>query len=63
MTFGTQIKQIRTAHKLTQDELAHVLGYSGKGVIYRWESGRRVPHPYRQRGILDRLEEELEQSE
>lgn len=39
-TIGPKIKQFRKKHKLTQDELAVSLGYSGKSVIshlnYKW---------------------------
>ena len=38
-TIGPKIKQFRKKRKLTQDELAESLGYSGKSVITHIEKG------------------------
>lgn len=38
-TIGPKIKQFRKKRKLTQDELAESLGYSGKSVISHIEKG------------------------
>lgn len=38
-TIGPKIKQFREHRKLTQDELAESLGYSGKSVISHIEKG------------------------
>ena len=38
-TIGPKIKQFRKQRKLTQDELAESLGYSGKSVISHIEKG------------------------
>ena len=38
-TIGPKIKKIRKDHKLTQDQLAESLGYSGKSVISHIEKG------------------------
>ena len=38
-TIGPKIKQFRKKRKLTQDELAKSLGYSGKSVISHIEKG------------------------
>ena len=37
---GNRIKQLREKHKMTQDELAHKLGYSSRSSINKIEIGR-----------------------
>lgn len=41
-TFGKRVKELRKAHKLTQDELANAIGVT-KGTVSVWERGGRLP--------------------
>lgn len=42
-TIGRQIAAARKKKKLTQTELADLVGVAGKRVIYSYESGERLP--------------------
>lgn len=41
MTFGERINKIRTDKHMTQDELAHAVGYKSRSTIAKIESGER----------------------
>jgi transcriptional regulator with XRE-family HTH domain len=40
---GQRIRELRDAHGLTQEQLAHEVGVTVKAV-YMWERGTRTPH-------------------
>lgn len=42
MSMGDNIKQLRVSHNLTQEELAKIVGVSGKAVSF-WELGTHAP--------------------
>ena len=54
-----QFKAVRTRLRLTQDELAQIIGVSGKGPISHFETGFRTPSLLTQAvlGVLDGLTE------
>ena len=41
---GENIKKFRIEKDLTQDELAHQLGYKGKTAVSNWENGTNSPN-------------------
>lgn len=41
MTFGERINKIRTERGMTQDELAHAVGYKSRSTIAKIEAGER----------------------
>jgi len=53
--FSEQVKAVRTALNLSQEELAHALGVSF-ATVNRWENGKTSPSKLAQRqfdGLLD----------
>ena len=44
MTFGERVLALRTEKGMTQDELAHAVGYKSRSTIAKIESGERDPH-------------------
>jgi transcriptional regulator with XRE-family HTH domain len=52
MTIGQKIKQLRRAHRLTQEKLADILGVD-RSLIYRWERDVNEPHLYSLMGMAD----------
>ena len=40
-----RLRDLRRRLKLTQADLAGLLGAANKAVVYQWESGKRVPSP------------------
>lgn len=51
MGYNEIIKKIRQTKKLTQQELANILGV-GQSVLASWESGARTPS-YKNQRIID----------
>jgi len=41
--FGVRLKKLRIQHKLTQEQLGEIVGFSGK-TIYNWESTDKAPN-------------------
>lgn len=41
----SQLKNWRVANEMTLEKTAHLIGVSW-GTVYRWESGKRLPHNF-----------------
>ena len=46
-TIGNNIKSLREKHKLTQEDLAKILGYKANSALSSIESGKKLPSPER----------------
>jgi transcriptional regulator with XRE-family HTH domain len=44
MPLDVQLRVYRATHKITQKELAEILGVA-RAEVNRWEMGRNTPHP------------------
>lgn len=42
-TFGTRLREARERAGMTQAELAHAVGYSGRGAVNGWENDKQAP--------------------
>ena len=54
--FGAQLRQVREAAGLTQEDLAARAGLSAKGISDLERGARRRPHPHTVRALADALE-------
>jgi len=57
--FSEQVKVVRTALNLSQEELAHALGVSF-ATVNRWENGKTNPSKLAQRQFEQFCEEQIE---
>lgn len=53
---GENIKKFREMKKLTQEQLAHMLGYKGKSAVSNWERGDNLPTDDKIEMLLDIFE-------
>lgn len=60
--FSEQVKAVRTALNLSQEELAHALGVSF-ATVNRWENGKTNPSKLAQRQFEQFCEDKREQGE
>lgn len=43
--YRDRLRRLRCTLKLSQSELAELVGAANKAVVYQWESWKRVPSP------------------
>ena len=43
--YQRQLRELRRRFKLSQSDLAELIGAANRAVVYQWESGKRVPSP------------------
>jgi putative transcriptional regulator len=60
--FSEQVKAVRTALNLSQEELAHALGVSF-ATVNRWENGKTSPSKLAQRQFEQFCEDKRKQGE
>ena len=60
--FSEQVKAVRTALNLSQEELAHALGVSF-ATVNRWENGKTKPSKLAQRQFEQFCEDKRKQGE
>jgi DNA-binding transcriptional regulator YiaG len=42
---GVHLRTLRRRLKISQNDLAELIGAANKAVVYQWESGKRIPSP------------------
>lgn len=42
---GPHLRELRRRLKISQNDLAELIGAANKAVVYQWESGKRTPSP------------------
>jgi DNA-binding transcriptional regulator YiaG len=42
---GLHLRNLRRRFKISQNDLAELIGAANKAVVYQWESGKRAPSP------------------
>lgn len=42
---GLHLRKLRRRFKISQNDLAELIGAANKAVVYQWESGKRTPSP------------------
>ena len=51
--YASRLRHLRNCLRLSQADLAELVGAAGKAVVYQWESGKRVPsHIFWQRVLV-----------
>lgn len=45
LDFGIHLRELRRRLKISQGDLAELIGAANKAVVYQWESGKRTPSP------------------
>ena len=43
--YGPRLRELRLRLRISQADLAELVGAANKSVVYQWESGKRVPSP------------------